>query len=145
MILIAHRGNIDKPESQLENSPEYITHALTKGYDVEIDVWYQNRRWLLGHDNPSYPIEISFLKQEKLWCHAKNIPALFEMLKNNIHCFYHQDDDVVLTSRGYMWTYPGHMLTSKSICVMPEWEQNKNIPLTNCAGICSDFVEKYNK
>lgn len=143
MILIAHRGNIDKPKPQFENSPEYIKQALTKGYEVEIDVWYQERKWFLGHDSPLYPIKISFLKQEKLWCHAKNIQALYEMLKTHIHCFYHQNDDVVLTSQGYMWTYPGHTLTSTSICVMPEWKENKGISLTDCAGICSDYISNY--
>ena len=34
---------------------------------------------------------------------------------SDIHCFRHQEDDVTLTSRGYMWTYPGKPLTEKQI------------------------------
>ena len=40
MKLIAHRGNIDGPNPERENSPEYIEEALKAGYDVEVDVWY---------------------------------------------------------------------------------------------------------
>ena len=30
MILISHRGNIDGPNLEKENDPEYILNALTK-------------------------------------------------------------------------------------------------------------------
>ena len=87
MILISHRGNINGKNIELENKPTYINNALKKGYNVEIDIWYDNGFWL-GHDKPLYPIGISFLKNKKLWCHAKNIEALFMMQsESNIHYF----------------------------------------------------------
>ncbi len=58
-----------------------------------------------------------------------------------VHFFWHQDDDVTLTSRGYFWTYPGKSLTTKSIAVLPEISEGDNF--NKCAGICTDFVLAY--
>jgi hypothetical protein len=140
MILISHRGNINGKNPDKENDPMYITKALQSGYDVEIDVWYENGEWFLGHDKPTYRIGMDYLKDDRIWCHAKNIEALNRMLKEDIHCFWHQEDDVTLTSKGYMWTYPGKQLTNQSICVLPE--KNNEIP-KKALGICSDFVVSY--
>jgi len=142
MILISHRGNINGKDESRENSIEYINEALNSGFNVEIDVWYKDGEWFLGHDRPENYIVLDFLKNDKLWCHAKNLDALDEMLNEDIHCFWHQEDDVTLTSKGYMWTYPGKKLTSKSICVLPE---KNNEELKKCLGICSDYVVNYKK
>lgn len=147
-ILIAHRGNIDRPAPEYENKPRYIAAALSS-YDqklhCEIDVWYLHGEFYLGHDGPTYGINETFLMNARLWCHAKNLAAFEVMLKNPlIHCFWHQEDDFVLTSRGYIWTYPGKPLTSNSICVMPELSKEVQ-DLSNVAGICSDHLEKYLK
>jgi len=56
--------------------------------------------------------------------------------------FFHQNDNVTLTSKGYMWTYPTQKLTEKSICVMPELQ---TIDVKKSAGICSDFILDFNK
>ena len=142
MILISHRGNIDGIYPDFENNPIYINKALKNGFDVEIDVWYMSNRWYLGHDSPQHEVTADYLKDDKFWCHAKNIDALREMLKEGIHCFWHQDDDVTLTSKGYMWTYPGEQLTDNSICVKPE--KNIKIP-KKVLGICSDFIVNYKR
>ena len=145
MILISHRGNLNGVSSR-ENRPGYIHDAFVQDFDVEIDVWYVDGNFWLGHDIPQYKIEESFLVNPKLWCHAKNIDALYNMSKNNnIHYFWHQEDDVTLTSRGYLWTYPGKQLTEKSICVLPEFEDKKSkvILPKNVAGICSDFIVRF--
>jgi len=142
MILISHRGNLEGRVPNMENSPTYIQKALDCGFDVEIDVWYKDNKWYLGHDEPLYDTDIDYLRNKKFWCHAKNIEALGEMLKEDIHCFWHQEDDVTLTSNGYMWTYPGQKLVSKSICVLPE--KNNDIP-KKIYGICSDFIINYRR
>jgi hypothetical protein len=54
MILISHRGNLNGKDVDNENNPLYIDRALGKGYDVEVDVWYVNGKWYLGHDEPTY-------------------------------------------------------------------------------------------
>ena len=140
MILISHRGNINGPNSEMENNPEYIQKALDLGYDVEVDVWSIDKQFYLGHDEPQYKIERSFLQNKKLWCHAKNIEAFYRMIDDEIHCFFHDKDEVALTSRGYFWSAFEDEMTSKSICVMPP--SSRDLP-KNIAGVCSDYIERY--
>ena len=137
MILISHRGNLNG-KSDRENQPEYIKEALDQDFDVEVDVWYIDNKFWLGHDEPRYVVKKDFLKNEHLWCHAKNIQGLYSMLEDSIHCFWHQEDDVTLTSEGYLWTYPGKDLTPNSISVLPD-----NKPDVEVAGVCSDFIVRF--
>ena len=147
MKLIAHRGNINGPNIKDENNPNYLLSAINKGYYVELDLWYKNNKLYLGHDEPQYYIEYSFLtdNQDKLFIHCKNIEALHYIISknSNLECFFHDTDDCVLTSKGNIWTYPGKILTDKSICVMPETVHNNKYNLKDCIGICTDFVDKY--
>jgi len=148
MILISHRGNLVGKTPARENSPDYILEALYEGYNVEIDVWYIDDRWMLGHDEPQYEINASFLKDNRLWCHAKNIEALSMMRREDqIRYFWHQDDDVTLTSDNYLWVYPGKQLVDGSICVLPERTNltPDMLDLRNyrIEGICSDIISFY--
>jgi len=142
MILISHRGNIEGPNTHRENSINYIMEAIEIGFDVEVDLWVKDGLYL-GHDYPHYPIDTSFLSNQKLWIHCKNIEAVkfCKEMKIETNYFYHQNDDVVLTSNGFLWTNPGQELTSYSIAVMPEIRDFNNINISY--GICSDFIEKY--
>lgn len=140
MIFIAHRGNLDGPDSSNENKPSYINVAIDQGYDVEVDVHLCDGKWYLGHEHPEYEIDIKFLANSKIWCHAKDPHTLFVLQKRALHCFFINTDDVTLTSRGFLWTYTGKMLTPKSICLMPELT-NQNFH--GCAGICSDYIRRY--
>ena len=63
MILIAHRGNLNGKTNR-ENQPEYIQEALVQDFDVEIDVWYIEDEFWLGHDIPQYKIEEIFWKTQ---------------------------------------------------------------------------------
>jgi len=144
MRVIAHRGNTTGPNSGFENDPEQVTKALEAGYDVEVDVWAIDGEYWLGHDEPIFLVEERFLQNEKLWCHAKNIEALELMASShNIHYFWHQEDDYTLTSRGIIWAHPEKNLTSKSVCVMPEWTDHPADEVLGCAGVCTDYAEKY--
>ena len=140
MLYISHRGNLNGINPKQENKPSYIFDALERSFDVEVDVWFVKDKFYLGHDEPKDLIDSKFLKIKKLWFHSKNIEALYELTKLNVKCFWHQNDDVTLTSNGFIWTYPGKPLTEKSICVLPELN---NIKTFNCAGICSDFILDY--
>jgi hypothetical protein len=146
MILISHRGNIDGKQPGLENMPEYIMDTIAKGYDVEIDVWWKDGGFWLGHDNPVYKIPISFLSTNGLWCHAKNMEAVLEMENLNksinfdIHYFWHQDDDCTLTSKNIIWVHPKTTPLAGTISVLPEIH-NQNV--SKCMGVCSDHIENY--
>ena len=140
MLYISHRGNLDGINKDQENKPSYILNALDKNFDVEVDVWFIDDHFYLGHDKPLDIVKIDFIKMNRLWLHAKNVEAFYELLKIDVNCFWHQNDDVTLTSNGYIWTYPGKKLTKNSICVLPEINK---IKLFNCAGICSDYILNY--
>ena len=141
MIRISHRGNVNGSNPEMENKPEYIIDALYRGYDVEIDVWSINKQFYLGHDKPQYEVSRDFLQDPKFWCHAKNIEAFYRMIDDDkIHCFFHDKDEVALTSKGYFWSAFEDEMTSKSICVMPS--DYKDLP-KNIAGVCSDNIGYY--
>ena len=142
MILISHRGNLSGKIEDRENSPEYIQEAIDAGFNVEIDVRYIDKKWFLGHDFPQYEIDLLFLINSKLWCHAKNLEAFQEMLKNNmIHCFWHQEDDYTLTSRNYIWCYPNRIVPSHNAIV--HLGENHFGSYERAAGVCSDFISQY--
>ena len=140
MLLISHRGNLNGIDPQNENNPEYLNAAIEKGFDVEADVRFENKNFFLGHDYGQYEVKKEFLLNKKIWCHAKNHEAILELDKINAHYFWHQEDDYTITSKGYIWTYPGKKLLSSSICVLPETVNYQKI---ECQGICSDFIERY--
>lgn len=140
MRIISHRGNISGPNPGSENNPNYILDAIAQGYDVEIDVWYIDNRILLGHDYGQHQVDLEFLKNKQLWCHAKNLEALEFMLENNIHCFWHQEDHRTITSNGFIWTYEGYALGKKSIACWMNAEGN--FPSSIVFGICTDYPYK---
>lgn len=142
MIIISHRGNLHGPNKEKENHPEQIKNVLDLGYYVEIDVWLKDDKLYLGHDKPQYETSLPFLKKDRLICHCKNIEALEVLLNEGIHCFSHDKDDVVLTSKNWLWVYPNKKLTKNSICVLPELcDEFKE----NCRGICTDYVTSFLK
>ena len=141
MILIAHRGNINGP-SKDENNPEYIAKALSLGFDAEVDVWYKNG-WWLGHDAPTYKVENLFalFDNSKVWWHCKNFEALERLQGSELNYFWHQEDDHTLTSKGYIWTYPGKDCGSRNVIVMPEAVMSvSDISHIEAFAICSDYV-----
>tara|TARA_R110002012_G_scaffold74074_4_gene188145 strand:+ start:9380 stop:9856 length:477 start_codon:yes stop_codon:yes gene_type:complete len=156
MLLIAHRGNIRGPDENKENHPDYLVAAIGAGYNVELDIWKVGESLALGHDSPQYEISKEFLtslaSSTTLWTHAKNIEALQYMseLKNlnftkQWNFFWHEKDSYTLTSEGYIWAYPGSILTQNSICVMPEAVKGfySQQQILACKGVCSDYVEAY--
>jgi hypothetical protein len=140
MFVISHRGNTNGRNPKTENLPEHILELTSSGIEVEIDVWAIESKYFLGHDVPQYEIRKDFLSTNPLlWCHAKNLQALKDMIECDVHCFWHQDDDYTLTSKNYIWTYPDKpTIFCKSVIVdlTTEWKNKKY----NCSGICVDYL-----
>lgn len=136
---ISHRGYINGPDDQLENNPIHIKKLFESGVDVEIDVWYINDNFYLGHNKPKYEVSIQFLTDSRLWCHAKNIAALEKMLEIGAHCFWHQEDEYTLTSKGFIWAYPG-CLTPKNNSVFLFPERYPEIDTNNFMFVCTDYI-----
>lgn len=144
MIFISHRGNLNGRVVELENEPQYIDYAISKGFDVEIDVWYINGNILLGHDNPIFLVDFKWIleRNNKIWIHCKNVESVLFFKNSDIffNYFWHQKDDITLTSKNQIWAYPGKQPIQDSIAVLPEIH---NDDTSICSGICSDFVERY--
>ncbi len=142
MKFISHRGNISGPVPELENKPDYINQALNFGYEVEIDVWYVNSKFFLGHDSPKYEISLEFLKNKKLWCHLKNIEAFKQISKlNDIHWFWHEEDKLAITSKGYVIGLVGYIVQD-TIVIMPDIDEffHKLKQNITYLGVCSDEI-----
>ncbi len=146
MILISHRGNIEGLNTDKENKPSYISAAIDRGYDCEVDFWYVNNNFILGHDEPQYEIPFEFITSyySKLWIHCKNHNALSRLTEIDrggvyFNYFWHDSDDVALTSKGNMWANPGCYIPN-SIAVLPEIKNDK---LTDRLGVCSDYIINY--
>lgn len=143
MKIISHRANLYGPDSSRENKIESINECLFLGFDVEIDVWKIKDKLFLGHDEPLQNIELEFLINKKLWCHAKNLEALNFMLNYDINCFWHENDKYTITSKNIIWTFPNNELTENSVCVLPEIQQVDLQALKRAYGICTDYCIKF--
>ena len=143
MLLISHRGNIEGPNSQLENHPTRIDSAINLGYDCEIDVRIVDNKIYLGHDNPQHLINILWLHNRKnnLWIHCKDLVTFskFNTHYSKFNYFFHESDLGVLTSHHYIWSTNN---VNNGILVMPELfdvEVNEHT-----LGVCSDYIKNYN-
>ena len=145
MKLISHRGNLNGPNPERENHPDYIMEAIQAGYDVEIDVWFKDGKFYLGHDEPQYLFPYDLLNgyYNKLWIHCKDMESLSNLneLDSNgskLNYFSHENDLGVLTSRGYIWSAN---LYKRGILVMPEMFDKE--PNEDTLGVCSDYIVNY--
>ena len=141
--LISHRGNTEGPDPDKENTTGYIQEALDAGYDVEIDVWISGTSLYLGHDLPENKITLEWImeRSEMLWIHCKNIPALVYLKDyDSLNVFWHQNDTVTMTTRGFIWAYPGSQPIKSSVAVLPEVYEDS---VEGCYGICSDYISLY--
>jgi len=144
-FLISHRGNTSGPNPLHENNPQYINQTLSLRFDVEIDVWLKNDQFFLGHDEPTYKVSLGFFNSRH-WIHCKNIEALsvFNSYGRHYNYFFHDKDPYTLTSKGFIWAYPGEILTERSILVMPERSDFKDLG-EPYLGVCSDFIADLKK
>lgn len=141
MIVISHRGNLNGPDSTTENSPRQILEAINAGFNVEIDVWFVDDSFYLGHDYPQYKIGDEFLLSiiDVAWLHCKNLDALEVLSQGDdlFNYFWHENDNYTITSTEKIWTLPGNKITKHSVCVLPE--RNPEIDYSLAYGVCTDY------
>lgn len=139
MLIISHRANLNGPDELLENNPDQIIKCINN-FEVEIDVRYLNHAWYLGHDYAKYEVPFSFFT-DKMWIHCKNLEAVskFKSKNSNLNWFWHEADQMTLTSKGHIWCYPG-VYVDNGITV--EMQYSQNIP-SNIKGICTDYPLNY--
>ena len=147
MKIIAHRANINGPSSKNENTTYQIEKCIKLGYDVEIDIRIIKGKFYLGHDKATQIIDIKLLDNIKdhSWIHCKNLEAItfFNNVSTKFNYFWHENDSYTLTSKGYIWAFPGQELSTSCICVMPElnnsFSEFSYFREMKIAGICTDY------
>ena len=117
MKIICHRGNVRGPIPDRENRPSYIDCAIGNGYDVEIDVRLIAGQLWLGHDEPQYKVEHSWLhpRKEYLWIHCKNLAAAKECWEYQSFC--HTSDPYTYTSTGKIWLHDLSMKIDNNVII----------------------------
>lgn len=144
--LIAHRGNTRGPNPDEENKPEYLQKALAQGYDVETDVWYKDGEYYLGHDEPQYKTTVEFLSQFCLWKHCKTpetLSRLWQDFSVSGHCFFHQEDDVTLTTIHGLWFYPDKpTFGPDAVAVLPTNPHKMMRDNPKLMGLCLDDMSQ---
>jgi hypothetical protein len=138
--IISHRGNLTGIDKNLENNPKHIDEIYKHQIDVEIDVWNINSKYYLGHDEPIYEVSKEWLIKKKswLWCHAKNQDALYQLLKDDMNCFWHENDRFTLTSKCIPWCFPNNYIKN-GITVVLEKANFNLFKKYNIFGICTDY------
>lgn len=137
MLIISHRGNVSGPNPSRENSPSFIDEAISNNFIVEVDLWIGTDTVKLGHDFADYDISLGWLmdRRENIIIHAKNLSAVQYLYRKDLHWFYHNNEPVVLTSKGWMWCYPGNYLADG--ITVQFGKPDLNIPKIH--GICTDY------
>ncbi len=144
MRIIAHRANLNGPDTKGENSLEAIDKCFDLGFEVELDIWLVEKKLILSHHFPQSDEAFAcddLLANPQVWWHAKNVEAFLHLQGQVNHLFWHQNDDFALTTSGYLWTYPGQKLTEKSIQVLPEVSLQKTPSFV--FGVCTDYPRHF--
>lgn len=142
---IAHRNNLDGKFAPDENKPEKIDELNRKGIPCEIDVWYRDNTYWLGHDAPETQVTFDWLMQylPLRLIHCKDWKSLDKLhrecgrLGYNVNLFYHTVEDYAMTSRGQIIVHPDQPCLPDSIEMMPEMSEHRDrTHRSNC--VCSD-------
>tara|TARA_R110002051_G_scaffold97852_1_gene167971 strand:+ start:98 stop:541 length:444 start_codon:yes stop_codon:yes gene_type:complete len=144
MILISHRGNIDGPNLERENTKSYIDECIDTGYEVEIDVWMIEDKLFLGHDEPINPVTLQWLqdRSEKLWIHCKNFNSLqFLLGHNELRVFFHEKEKYTIMSNGLVWAH--ELNETNQRCIIPLLAEKDLISWNPVSvfGVCSDYIK----
>jgi hypothetical protein len=135
---IAHRGNLNGPEPTFENRIEYLLHAYDVCGAVEVDIQTHNGQLYFGHDDPQQPVSLELIMQDNWFCHAKDLESLSKLLELGAHTFWHQQDTVTITSRGYIWCYPDVYLIDKRAIWLDFEDKFTDLEMIGGWGLCSD-------
>jgi hypothetical protein len=139
---ISHRGNLDGPNSNLENRPDYVEKAIAAGFVVEVDLRLIGNQYFLGHDYPVWPVSMQWLNEnrESLLLHLKDIASLHSMIPQ-FHYFCHVNDPYTFTSQGRVWIHDLSMMPDdRSIIPLMTQDLIRSYPYKkHVHAICSDY------
>jgi hypothetical protein len=152
MKLIAHRGLTEfDPKLQgivvyEENSPPQIYSAIKAGFDVEIDLRYDEGKMYLGHDVARCEIQdytlVEWAKKCTVYAHCKDIKAAFHCPGlDTIIPFCHAEDDFIMLKNHLLWVHPKFInnipptVRPQCIIVMPPTMDFP--PFSDYYGVCT--------
>jgi hypothetical protein len=141
-LRIAHRGLVDGPNHSIENSIQTLQERKEAGLHSEIDIWWKDQQFWIGHDEPREPVSLEFLTSPYFWIHAKHSASFRELQRVSherglgLRIFYHTDEDYALTTLGDTIICPGVQDCSGWVYMMPEM---CSVTPTESGAICSDF------
>lgn len=149
MRFISHRGNLQGPDLAIENLPVQVDKCLALGLECEVDLRCVSSQLYLGHDEIQYQIDFDWLVDRLtfIWIHCKDTDSLYYLAQSKVglNYFWHNEDKHTLTSKGYVWSFPGAPVSASSIAVLPErwWNPSVTPNLNLSLGICTDFPLKF--
>lgn len=147
MKIISHRGNIKGKVESKENRPSYIDCAIQLGYEVEVDVRYNDNQFWIGHDEPQYKVGFEWIMKrlDNIWYHCKDLDSAsqFSKLNSDIKYFCHSQDPYVLTSTGHLWVHDLSMNLDQN-CIIPLISEKDIEDYDGILpyAICTDYVKR---
>ena len=148
MRIISHRGNLSKPNPDLENRPDTIENAISQGFDCEIDLRYEKGSFLLGHDIGQYKVEIEWLNNfsEYLWIHCKDHASMTKLSTENslLNYFWHENDKFTLTSKNFIWTAHANGTGDLSRTIIVDVSKKDIDSIDQYYGLCTDYPIEVN-
>jgi len=101
--LIAHKGLWQGSDNNTANTTKQLKMALKAGYDVECDIIERDGKLWLGHDEPKEEIDIEFLKDSRIFAHAKDERAYKILIKENIQSFMQNNEILSEIENSNLW------------------------------------------
>jgi hypothetical protein len=142
-IIIAHLGNTDGRKPELENSLPYIQKALKEGWHVCVDVIFKYGQFLLPHTDGHHLAQPALLSKQRVWSRAFDADTIDALCNINAHCFLHSESFMSLTSAQFIFTLPPHVLSPRSIAMLPETTDDAWLRNSEPAGLCSNAPRRY--
>tara|TARA_B100001057_G_scaffold501275_1_gene623042 strand:- start:48177 stop:48638 length:462 start_codon:yes stop_codon:yes gene_type:complete len=143
MRIISHRGNLSYPNPDIENRPEVIEDVISKGFDCEIDLRFENGLFFLGHDISQYKVEYEWLQNlsDYLWVHCKDHSSIAKLSseKSKLNYFWHENDMFTLTSKNFIWTAQKNKSDDLSRTVIVDLNIKDFQSIDQYFGICTDY------
>lgn len=136
MLFISHRGNLNGPIPERENSPSYIEEAIAESFIVETDLKVIDDYPILGHGEQHHKVSWYWLinRAHNLLLHLKNADAVrYISPDNRFHFFCNDKDEFSLTSKGYI-------LCWSKLPYRKGWHDNYMIPLMTLKDIEQDVL-----